>query len=373
MTVAGAIELPGVTRRGRVVCRLVFPGVGLGAWRFLLALLVAVSHLWSVMLPGPAAYAVWAFFVLSGFLITLALRERYGFSKDGLSAYARNRFLRIFPPFWLAALLGAMALSLASRGNVDAKALNMAFGLPSTAGEWAFHASLLPVFPRWISPVPVANALSVEVGWYLLMPLIALRRGFAWMALGAGIVVVLHYGVEVQTFADRYALFWPAAPAFTVGALTAHYRHALRRFANPDLSIAIWLLHSAFWLVDGAWPWSYGLYVSIPLSAWVAVSFSILPPSNLDDMLGGLSYPLYLLHSTVGLLLLPWFGTGRHVAFAVVAVACSVVAAAAMWYWVERPLQRFRWRPVQRGRVSGSTLPEILHDQSRTPDGGRAS
>jgi hypothetical protein len=36
----------------------------LGTWRFFLAFVVVISHLWAGMIDGPAAYAVWGFFVL---------------------------------------------------------------------------------------------------------------------------------------------------------------------------------------------------------------------------------------------------------------------------------------------------------------------
>ena len=58
--------------------------LGLGTWRFFLALLVAISHLWADMVHGPAAYAVWGFFVLSGYLMTLVLTQKYGTDAGGL-------------------------------------------------------------------------------------------------------------------------------------------------------------------------------------------------------------------------------------------------------------------------------------------------
>jgi peptidoglycan/LPS O-acetylase OafA/YrhL len=50
--------------------------ISLGTWRFFLAFLVAISHLWAGMIDGPAAYAVWGFFVLSGYLMTLVLMTK---------------------------------------------------------------------------------------------------------------------------------------------------------------------------------------------------------------------------------------------------------------------------------------------------------
>ena len=68
-----------------------------GTYRFLLACLVLVTHLAGVRCAG--AYAVFGFYLLSGYLMTLVLNERYGFSPNGFGRYVANRALRIYPPY----------------------------------------------------------------------------------------------------------------------------------------------------------------------------------------------------------------------------------------------------------------------------------
>ena len=72
----------------------------------------------SLMAPleGWGANGVDLFFVLSGFLMTLVLTTKYGFDRTGLKAYAFNRFMRIFPLYWLAAIMGLLTLA-AARGS----------------------------------------------------------------------------------------------------------------------------------------------------------------------------------------------------------------------------------------------------------------
>ena len=83
--------------------------------------------------------------------------------------------------------------------------------------------------------------------------------------------------------------------------------------AAPVLSVAAWIAHALLTLYEPfiAWPWTFGLYTGVVLSAWVVVSLAERRTSRLDDALGELSYPYYLLHCTVGAALLPWFGDGR--------------------------------------------------------------
>lgn len=322
--------------------------MGFGSWRLFLAVLVASSHLWADMVGGPAAYAVWGFFVLSGYLMAHVLNTKYGFGAAGLRNYAHNRFLRIFPAFWVACVLGALALWWLQTQGVDARRLNPAFGLPRDAQEWGFLVTLLPAFPRWNAPVPVANALSVEVGFYLLMPLMARHRSTALLALALGMLIVADHGFSHESFGARYAWFLPATPAFAVGALVFHLRHALRRLALPALAVPVWIVHAGLTLHEpyNLWPWTWGLYTGTLLSAWVVISLAERRTSRLDDVLGELSYPFYLLHCTAGALLLPWFGYGRDGRYAICGLLLTLLAAALMVRLVDRPLTRRKRPPL---------------------------
>lgn len=141
------------------------PTLGFGAWRLLLASLVAASHLWEGMIHGYAAYAVWGFFVLSGFLMTFVLTNKYGFDATGIRTYAFNRFMRIFPLYWLAVIGGMATLWYAGRHGIDLHQINPLFHLPSGTEQWLHVATLFPGFSYGGLPVPVSNALAIEVGY----------------------------------------------------------------------------------------------------------------------------------------------------------------------------------------------------------------
>lgn len=336
-------------------------GIALGSWRLFLAFMVAFSHLWANMLHGPAAYAVWGFYALSGYLMTHVLLHKYGFSREGLKSYAFNRLLRIFPAFWLACVLGALVLSALEKVDIDARVLNPAFGMPRDASEWGFLLTLLPAFPRWNAPVPVANALSVEVGYYLLLPLFALSRPAAWVGLLFGLMITAQLGFGSDSFSERYALFLPAAPAFAIGALGCHYRDALQRCAKLRWSLGAWLLNVALVLIWPAWPWTAGLYVGTVLSLWVALSLSGRPSGPFDRLAGELSYPVYLLHTTAGAALLPVFGSDRSLVFAFSAVVLTLAVSWLLLVCVDRPLSR-RKRPAVVPRQEGCVAPSQRRD-----------
>jgi peptidoglycan/LPS O-acetylase OafA/YrhL len=63
--------------------------------RYTLALIVAGTHLWPIGLTWTGWQAVFAFYALSGYLMTRVLHERYGFTPHGTVAFMVNRVLRL--------------------------------------------------------------------------------------------------------------------------------------------------------------------------------------------------------------------------------------------------------------------------------------
>lgn len=315
--------------------------VAFGTWRLFLACLVVFSHLWSGMIDGYAAYAVWGFFVLSGYLMTFVLTRKYGFEREGLAAYAFNRFLRIMPSYYIGVIFGVITI-IALKNCVDLTRLNPQFAMPHGWG-WLNPLTLLPVFHGGNLPVPVSGALATEVGMYLLMPFMARSPWTAWFALIVGVVANATIGFETSTFAVRYTYFLTTLVAFSAGSLTCHYVARLKRFAAPGLALIAWTLHGLIWFYYDPWPWTFGLYSSVLLSVWVLVSLDSRETSKIDKTLGDWSYPVYLLHTTVAAWLLPYFGYGRSLLFCLSALVLTLGASWLMVALVDRPLARKKW------------------------------
>ena len=309
--------------------RMKLPSFGFGTCRLILASLVAASHLWDDMVHGYAAYAVWAFYVLSGFLMTLVLTTRYGFDGKGVRAYAFNRFMRIFPLYWLAAALGLATLWYAGRNGIDLRQINGEFYWPQGIEQWIHVVTLFVGAERGGLPVPVSNALAIEVGYYVLMPLMARSRSTAWFAFAIAVILNLKLGVDMASFAERYATFLPCMLPFAAGALACHYRDALSRFSMPWISTIMWLLHGLLWLKVPEWP---------------VVSLQRHRSGKVDRMLGDLSYPVYLIHTTVA----AWFvcpcGFSRPIEFFLQAFALTLLISWLIVILIDRPLSRLKWK-----------------------------
>jgi len=319
--------------------------MSLGTWRFFLAFLVAISHLWSGMIHGPAAYAVWGFFVLSGYLMTYVLSTKYGFSLTGLLAYARNRFLRIYPAYYFLCFLGALTLVFLPKYGIIPSTLNPQFHEPKSWADYWFNITLIPLFGGGDLWVPVSNALAVEIGVYILIPFMAVSRSTAWLGLLLSFLINAHFGFTTN-FALRYSHFLTAFMAFGIGSLTCHYRQSLRAIALSGISVLAWCMHGLIWLWYDAWPWTYGLYVSVLLSAWVVVSLAEEKAGALDKWLGDLSYPLYLVHTTAAAWVLLFYKTDRtNFLFFIVSFAVTLLLSWFIVVVIDKPLDRLKYRP----------------------------
>src|SRR5690349_16222866 len=78
--------------------------------RYVLATIVAQAHLWPFAAIGTGNSAVFAFYTLSGYLMTRVLNERYGFSARGAVAFLLNRVLRLWPAYLV--ILGLTLIAL---------------------------------------------------------------------------------------------------------------------------------------------------------------------------------------------------------------------------------------------------------------------
>ena len=87
----------------------------MGTFRFLLAMSVTLGHfgtVWGYHIMN-GRMAVQCFFMISGFLISLVLSQKYDpGTADGRALFYTNRALRIFVPYWSFCLMILLAHAL---------------------------------------------------------------------------------------------------------------------------------------------------------------------------------------------------------------------------------------------------------------------
>jgi len=336
-----------------------------GTYRTLLALMVVTQHLAGIHVLG--AYAVFGFYILSGYLMTSILHFNYGYSCAGVGRYALNRFLRIYPMYWVSICCSAILIAILGANYVAA--YHEAMFIPRTVYE--YFKNIFLFFPTVESPrlTPSAWALTVELCFYILIGLGASRNKYlvvGWLTLSIAYHAIANIGN--WGWENIYFSIPAASLPFATGAFIFHYKDALlKNFKSSSENIQNFLPVALFaitlinwWLGDlTGYARSVCFYLNyvfcslmvLFLSSKSALSF--IPP-KVDKWIGDLSYPIYVIHYQVGLLtlaVLDNFGFSYKrpdIHVLLFSLPVIILAAWLLAICVEKPIEHIRSnvRPV---------------------------
>lgn len=275
-----------------------------GTYRYILAAMVALHHLWHSHPTYIGTYGVYGFYMLSGYLMTLVLNEVYGFSSDGTIRFLTNRALRIYPSY-IIAMLFSLTVILLTQDTATLQPIITKLGELTTM-EWLSNIFIFGLTSKPYPIVPPAWSLSVELFLYIAMALFLARQrhiSILWFLLSLSYTI---YMVAIGTeFPDRYFPIVAASLPFSIGSLIYHYRYYFNHI--PKWSAAI---TGSMFILNGIaarYLWDdvkfQGFYVSIILSALLLISLINIKKNDVpfwfyrfDKFLGNLSYPIFLLH-----------------------------------------------------------------------------
>lgn len=312
-------------------------------------------------------YGVDFFLMLSGFVILRSL-DRTSRASD----FVVGRFVRLYPAYWAA---GAITLGVVSW-----------FGLAGHQVSFAEAALNATMLQRLLGARHIDGAywsLEVELFFYALA--LALHRGGAFrtarrqhltlalwlLAEVVSIWAAGHGGTETdRTWAIRIAgklqvLFsLRYAHLFAIGIVLYQAGRSRRLGAAARaLLVACCAIHGIVdcWEAAGGIAGLAGLlYLAVNgRLTWLAARPLVF--------LGGISYPLYLVHQNVGYVLIREFegrGVGPSAAISL-ALTISLAAAVALSVGVERPAQTL----MAKRRVRRAAESSRLDDMSPLPEG----
>lgn len=228
----------------------------MGILRVILAITVVIAHsdpFLGLKFPG-ALVAVEAFYIISGFYMTMILNRKY-VGKGSYFLFLSNRFLRIYPIYW-AILLLTIAVSIASHffmgswfslapyiehwqsletGTIVFQiATNLAlFGQDvvmflgvnqETGGMYFTHDFWLssPVFYIFLL-VPQAWSIGIELSFYLIAPLIVRKNITPIIMLIIGSILVktiTFFYLELTEDPWTYRFFPSELSLFLMGSVS---------------------------------------------------------------------------------------------------------------------------------------------------------
>lgn len=372
----------------------------MGVLRFFLALSVIKFH--SGVLAGfpllNGNFAVQAFYLISGFYMALVLHEKYQPGKATYFQFIGNRFLRIFPAYFLVLLLTVLLwiwadyyygesaggpfilweqnwpqldwqakcflvfshLTLFGQDGYLFLGLNDAGGLQFDPNFWASGNAF------WnFMFLPQGWSLSLELCFYLLAPLLV-RRSVPVLAAMIILSLAMRYVLAQQLgwrgdpwsyrfFPSELALFLCGAGAYRV------YRAA--RIGKMEAStwggwvalgiavgFALWVSNNLNFVLlmsnnsaEAATWLNAGFVVAVMLA--LPFLFRLTQHSRIDRHLGELSYPMYLSH-----MLVIWLfylmdipdGAGKNAGI----LSVTLLLSMALYWWVDRKMDDFRHRKL---------------------------
>lgn len=318
-----------------------------GAFRYLLAVCVLVSHIWPMKFQIGVS-AVVGFFIISGYVMNFLLSQYQSVGK--VRFFYVDRLLRILPQYYFYLVLSQAALFFM-------KFVFFSGYFPTEFSPWAFllNALLVPVnYYFWIPQIeaylliPQAWSLGLEEQFYLLFPLIFVSHWFRRAAIVLSLILFAvaaneYLPVEVWTYRVLPGVFF----IFVLGSSWASYR---RSGSKEGLVTAILVYLAVLGLFSSMYDranMEFGknreILVGILVNFPVIAILSYLPRKKWDEFVGKASYGIFLNHVLVFNFLqnydLFMESYWRHTAGGIVV---STVLAYMSYYLVEIISDRFR-------------------------------
>lgn len=312
----------------------------MGLLRFLLAISVVIAHSEPfhnlTLVGGPLA--VETFFMISGFYISMILNQKYVGVNGSYWLFITNRFLRIFPLYWLALVLTFVVAFVVPNYNTHSyidHTINFSkYGRDLSLSTWIiviisnmfiffqdvvmflginiktgnlyfthdFHKSTPPVFQFML--VQQAWSVAVEIMFYLVAPFIVRRkfRSVAFLMIGSFILKIFcaEHGFKNDPWSYRFFPF--ELGYFLAGTLSYFiYGKFFKKIDIPKfVGLTTYLIVGFCTVFFSKFTFKYAdvaylfmIFLSIP------VLFKYSKGFTRDKFIGELSYPIYLIHLLV--------------------------------------------------------------------------
>lgn len=289
----------------------------MGTLRFFMASCVVLFHL-TERVQNIGILAVVFFYSISGYLISLVLHETYRFRAG---AFAKNRFLRLYPAYLAILLLGFGASWLPSFSSFHP-------AWSQTGSMLDFLGNLL-IFPWGLVAgsniaqyriVPTSWSVGVELCCYALLWLVTAR---SWkLAATTAMVATAWYLLVECTQMSPSMKYYPVPAAmlpFSLGALAYFISNSSPRLtalsANAGVqrfgAFACILCFLAIWSASVGSSqvifdhWAYYANIGLAFLTVLFINRARVPGKlgQVDKFLGDLAYPIFLGHFVYGVIL----------------------------------------------------------------------
>ncbi len=363
----------------------------MGTFRLLLAISVVTSHC------GPlfnftgfigGSLSVQCFFMISGFYMALILSSKYNKISGGFKLFLTNRLLRLYPLYWTILLLTAIFFVLLGMNKSAIPVLEyysfcnissfifivfseififfqdviLFLFMDMDTGDLHFTSNFKEHFPALhkFMLVPQSWSLGIELTFYLIAPSIIRKSNSTLvLVLIASLLLRIYffYFLNLQNDPWTYRFFLTEIFFFVLGVFA--YRIYESKISKTTISnqkkitfITIIIICTSLYPFLPELKLS-ALSFSLKDMIYVLIVFTILPflfhlfkQSKIDNAIGELSFPIYISHILVMLVLSVFLPKTSQTGTLV--IVSSIVFSLILNRFITRPIEKIRAQRVQR-------------------------
>lgn len=356
----------------------------MGFIRLLLAISVIIAHstgsIFDIKLVG-GPIAVETFFIISGFYMALILEEKYFLHKNAFKLFITNRFLKLYPMYWVVLLLTVIAsMIIPFRFEIYEEwfhfmdifpkiyivLLNMGMffqdtllfmGLDKISGGFYFSSDFRQTSPQLqeFLLIPQAWTIGLELLFYFFAPFFARLKTLTIIVMVLlsilGRFFVYSVGFDNDPWTYR---FFPFELAFFLAGMLSYRMYRVIREKNISKKI---LVHIYIFFIIVTIIFSFiDVLLYIKQWAYYGMTFLFLAPiflltkkSSFDRIIGDLSYPMYISHIFVITLISVLFQQYGPVMnnMGIIAVLSTMVFSYFLIKYIGYPIELIRERRLQ--------------------------
>lgn len=333
----------------------------MGLLRLILALSVIAGHSGSTVFGFTgigANYAVFFFFIISGFYMAMVLSGKY--RDTPVTSFYKSRALRLFPTYYIGA-----AISLA----VSYEAIASFFGTLTLSSQIFFLFQNIAIFGQDISYAicsktiaggcadalnmtvnPPSWSLAVELSFYLVAPFVVknAKSTLAFVLFGCAYLLSLNairFPIDealifssVSTGPFNYYFYPTSCLFFGAGALAYHLSKSVS-LPNYYIGVAALFVTS---MTQTLMPFWHVFFIALA----IPTLFKYTASNKIDRIIGELSYPAYILHFPIMKALAPYLESNQKL-FSIVSFGSwiSIIACAIgllIYLIIEKKIDAYR-------------------------------
>lgn len=333
-----------------------------------------------------SGHAVFAFFIISGFYMSMVINEKYSKLENGKIKFISNRLLRLYPVnFVLIALYFIFYMATGTKSFLVFNDPNQTVFMTIVAyfcNLFYLGAEIIPFSneSNWSYVIGPVWSLSLELYFYLLAPFIVTKK-IKYIAIMAVAGLAIRIAMEMNNIPLtpwRYFFFPSDFVFFILGVISYRTKDFKLKIKGIGLitmirwaslaSLILMLFNEYFWSISG----NIDSYSSWAFYACVAISspllFEITKKSKIDNYIGQLSYPIYISHM-LAIALVYYFtrdGIDRGAASLIVTLSISVM----LFHFIDKPIESIRRKIAKnnKGEKNNDLQGKIIVNQGIIKD-----